>query len=470
MSAPDDGIRLPDAVAWLLEQLTRAGHAAYVVGGCVRDSLLGRTPGDWDICTSALPEQTRAVFSGQKLVLTGLRHGTVTVVLDHTPYEITTFRVEGGYADHRHPDQVRFVPRVEEDLARRDFTVNAMAWNPATGLVDCFDGRRDLADRVIRCVGDPAARFAEDALRILRAVRFAAQLDFTVQPDTAAAARALRETVQDVSAERIFTELDRLVTSLAAGRVVADYGEILAGAIPEIAPCIGCEQPGKWHCYDVWQHTAVALGAVGRDCPSLTPETLRILRWTMLLHDMAKPLCRTVGPDGAVHFPGHNPRGARLADAILQRLKAPNALRQMVTSLVAVHDGPLPGDDPAILRMLAQRGESWLSCLCAVKNADLDAHAQHPAVTARRREVAAFEQRMHQLARTGCYTLGKLKVGGGDVLACGIRPGPGVGEALHALLEAVMDGTLPNDRDALLAELRRMAAAMSGPDGEAPAT
>ncbi len=456
MSANRPPLRLPEPVAWLLAQLAAAGHAAYVVGGCVRDSLLGRTPGDWDVCTSALPDETRAVFAGHKLILTGLKHGTVTVVLQGRPYEITTFRVEGGYTDHRHPDAVRFVPRVEDDLARRDFTVNAMAWSPDTGLVDCFGGRADLAAGVIRCVGQPDARFAEDALRILRAVRFAAQLDFAVDPDTAAAAERLRDTVQNVSAERIFAELDRLLQSPAAGRVLAQYGGILAGAVPEIAPCIGCGQQGRWHCFDVWQHTAAAVGAVGQEN---APGALRTLRWTMLLHDMAKPLCRTVGPDGAAHFPGHNQRGARLADSILRRLKAPNALRQEVASLVAVHDGPLPPDDPAALRLLARRGEGWLAKLCAVKRADLDAHAQNEAVAARRAEVDAFEARMHALARTGCYTLARLKVGGGDALAAGIRPGPAVGDALHALLEAVMDGRLPNDREVLLAALRTQAEA-----------
>lgn len=447
-------ISLPKDVAWLLRQLNRAGYPAYVVGGCVRDSLLGRTPGDWDICTGALPEQTRTVFAGQRLLLTGLKHGTVAVVLAGKPYEITTFRVDGAYADHRHPDAVCFVPGVEQDLARRDFTVNAMAWHPDSGLVDCFGGQRDLQARVIRCVGDPDARFAEDALRILRAIRFAAQLDFSIDPATEAAAQRLRNTVQTVSGERIFAELDRLLNSPAAGRVLERYGRILAGAIPEVDPCIGCTQPGKWHCYDVWQHTAVAVGAVQQD---QDPGTRRILRWTTLLHDMAKPLCRVEGADGAAHFPGHNQRGARLADAILHRLKAPNALRQEVVSLVGVHDAPLPDTEPEILRLLGQHGESWLARLCAVKQADLDAHAANAAVAARRAEVEGFAARMHRLARTGCYSLRQLKVGGGDALTAGIRPGPAVGQALDTLLQRVMTGTLSNERPALLAALADLA-------------
>ncbi|WP_294499939.1 HD domain-containing protein [uncultured Gemmiger sp.] len=452
-------LHLPGPVAWLLAQLNRAGYAAYAVGGCVRDSLLGRTPGDWDICTSALPEETQAVFSGQRLLLTGLKHGTVTVLLEGKPYEITTFRVDGGYADHRHPDAVRFVPRIEEDLARRDFTVNAMAWHPDTGLVDCFGGRRDLDARLIRCVGQPDRRFAEDALRILRAVRFAAQLGFRVEALTAQSALALRDTVQRVSAERIFAELDRLLTSPAAGRTLAEYGAILVGAIPEIEPCIGCTQPGKWHCYDVWRHTAVAVGAArAADLPGADRQAaLRVLRWTLLLHDIAKPACRLEGPDGAAHFPGHNGQSARMADRILRRLKAPNALRQQVVSLVAVHDCPLPvNDTPATLRLLGSRGEAWLTLLCAVKRADLDGHARNAAVAARRAEINDFEAQMHTLARTGCYTLRQLKITGGDVLAAGIRPGPAVGTLLHSLLEEVMDGTLPNEKAALLDRLKQL--------------
>lgn len=447
-------IALPSRVVWILDRLEAAGFSAYVVGGCVRDSLLGVTPGDWDICASASPEQTRQVFSDFRQILTGMKHGTVAVLCDGKTYEITTYRQDGAYADHRHPGTVQFVQGVEGDLARRDFTVNAMAYHPAAGLVDCFGGQQDLAARCIRCVGDPTVRFSEDALRVLRAVRFASQLDFTIDDATARAAASLRDSVQNVSPERIFTEIDRLLAGPAAGRVLAEYGEILAGAIPEIAPCIGCTQPGRWHCYDVWRHTAGAVDAVRK---TLSPESARIVRWAMLLHDMAKPLCRTVGPDGAAHFPGHNQRGAQLADKILRSLRAPTALRLEVCSLVAVHDGPLPQEDPEILRLLARHGETWLERLCAVKQADLAAHARKPAVQAREQEVERFEKRMHTLARTGCYTLQGLKAGGGDALAAGIRPGPDVGQALHTLLEDVMDGTLPNDRDRLLQELKLLA-------------
>ena len=241
-----DTIRLPRDVVWLLQTLHGAGHSAYVVGGCVRDSLLGRQPGDWDLCTSARPDQLRALFQDRQLILTGEKHGTVAVVLHGKPYEITTYRLDGAYRDHRHPDKVCFVGDLARDLARRDFTINAMAYAPGEGVVDLHGGCRDLAAGIVRCVGDPTARFAEDALRILRALRFAARLGFTLAPDTARSAAEAADTLQAVSAERLYAELDGILTVPGAGRVLAQYGGILAGAVPAIAPCMGCTQPGRW--------------------------------------------------------------------------------------------------------------------------------------------------------------------------------------------------------------------------------
>lgn len=453
-------LTLPPVVCELLHTLQQAGHQAYVVGGCVRDSLMGLTPHDWDICTSALPDEIEALFATERLLLNGKRHGTVAVVRDGHSWEITTFRCDGAYTDGRHPDTVRFVPDVREDLARRDFTVNAMAWSPAAGLIDPFGGQRDLQARILRCVGRPADRFAEDALRVLRAPRFASQLDFVLEDATAAAARQCSQGVAHVSPERIYTELDKLLAGPAAGRVLAVYGGILTGALPEIAPCIGCTQPGRWHCYDVWQHTAVAVGAIaGQDLdrPLLAHGDAvgpRVLRWAALLHDLGKPACRTTGPDGAAHFPGHNQRGGQMARCILRRLRAPVYLIEGAAALVAVHDTPLPETDADTLRLLHRRGPQFVRRLCQLKLADLAAHAQNEAVAARTGEVQRFSQRMERLADTGCYRLSTLAVNGADVLAAGLRPGPAVGQALSALLQAVMDGKLPNDRDALLAALR----------------
>lgn len=449
---------LPPAAAALLAQLHGAGYSAYVVGGCVRDSLLGRTPGDWDICTSALPEQMKALFAADKLVLTGEKHGTVTVIRNGQPYEITTYRLDGAYSDNRRPDTVHFVPDVRADLARRDFTVNAMAWSPGAGLVDAFGGQLDLAARRLRCVGDAAARFGEDALRVLRALRFAAQLDFTLEETTAAAALALRDTVQHVAAERIYAELDRLLASPAAGRVLAAHGAILAGALPAVEPCLTCTKPGRRSGYNVWQHTAQAVAALdAQTLAGLDDRDVRVVRWATLLHDMAKPACRSVDKTGRVTFRGHNRRGAELAQDILHRLKAPAYLLEGAPALVAVHDMPLPGDEAGVLRLLARYGPRFLQRLCALKAADLAAHAPTPSANARKQELRTFAERLSALAEQGCYTVARLKVTGGDALKAGIAPGPAVGRALHTLLEAVMDGRLPNERPALLAALAQMA-------------
>lgn len=445
-------IRPPEPACLLLNKLQQAGHDAYIVGGCVRDSLLGRTPDDWDICTSARPEEMEALFAGYRLLLKGKKHGTVAVVLEGHSWEITTFRQDGTYTDGRHPDQVHFVPCLREDLARRDFTVNAMAWSPETGLVDLFGGQRDLQAGLLRCVGDPAARFDEDALRILRAVRFASQLGFRLDPDTARAAFQARNSVRCVSAERIFTELDRLLAGFAAGTVLARYGHVLAGALPEIETCIGCTQPGRWHCYDVWDHTSAAVGAL--DTEGLDARSARVLRWAVLLHDMAKPLCRTVDDAGAAHFPGHNQRGGRLARQILQRLRAPVFVIDGVSGLVAVHDGPLPSSDTEILEQIHLRGPLFLQRLCRLKLADLAAHTNNDAVAQRCREVREFSRRMEELARTGCYTVSGLAITGSDLIAAGLTPGPLVGNTLERLLQQVMQGTLPNDREALLQAVR----------------
>ena len=413
-----DTIRLPHDAYRLLQTLRAAGHSAYVVGGCVRDSLLGRLPGDWDICTSARPDEMKALFHDQRLILTGEKHGTVAVILHGKPYEMTTYRLDGSYRDHRHPDSVQFVDDLAEDLARRDFTINAMAYAPGEGVIDLYGGRSDLAARVVRCVGTPADRFAEDALRT-------------------------------VSAERLYTELDGLLLAPGAGQTLAQYGEILSGAVPEILPCIGCTQPGKWHCYDVWQHSAAAVGAL--DLRGQDTRGVRVLCWATFLHDIAKPLCRSVGPDGAAHFKGHNQRGAQLARVILRRLKAPAYLVDGAVGLIAVHDAPLPADDVGILKLLNRSGAIFLRRLCALKYADLDAHANTPEVAARRADVAAFERRMKELAKTGCYTMRQLAINGADLMDIGIPAGPGVGATLQTLLNDVMEGTLPNEREALLA-------------------
>ena len=434
-------IEIPQGAAWVLKQLLDAGYEAYVVGGCVRDSLLHRMPDDWDITTSAKPEDTKRIF--RRTVDTGIQHGTVTVMVDRTGYEVTTYRIDGEYADGRHPEHVTFTASLLEDLKRRDFTINAMAYCPAEGLVDEFDGIGDIKRRVIRAVGDPVQRFTEDALRMMRAIRFSAQLDYRIDEDTREGIRLLAPNLQKVSAERIRVEMEKLLLSEHPEELKEAYElGLLRQFLPELSECMECGQNNPHHCLSVGDHILRAVKAARRD---------KVLRLALLLHDIAKPLCRSVGPDGAAHFKGHNQRGAQLARVILRRLKAPAYLVDGAVGLIAVHDAPLPADDVGILKLLNRSGAIFLRRLCALKYADLDAHAHTPEVAARRADVAAFERRMNELAKTGCYTMRQLAVNGADLMDIGIPAGPGVGATLQTLLNDVMEGTLPNEREALLA-------------------
>ena len=483
-----------------LRRLHEAGYEAYLVGGCVRDSLLGRTPGDWDITTAALPEQVEAVFAGARIIETGLKHGTVTVLLDGLPLEITTFRTESGYADHRHPDAVAFTLSLTEDLARRDFTINAMAWAPLIrhgsavtpspegegldgGLTDPFGGQADLHAKIVRCVGDPMQRFDEDALRILRALRFAAQLDFTIDPATAAAAHALRDTLALVSRERIAVELTKLLCGPAARRILVEYWEILAVPLPELAPMAGLDQRSKYHCYDVLEHSAAAAEA-------LPPEP--ILRWSALLHDVGKPACFTVDEAGRGHFHGHAKAGAPMAREILTRLRFDKDTVNRITRLVELHDYPIDppvevqdqgsgkaedgscetrilrcaqndgaeadflrrAEERAVRKLIGKLGEADFFRLLELKRADSLAH--HPDYRGR---VAACD-RLAALARelldqAPCFTVRDLAINGNDLLALGVPKGPEIGKILDALLDAVLAGRLPNEREKLLAEAMR---------------
>lgn len=423
----------------ILERLGRAGHAAYLVGGCVRDSLMGRTPGDWDICTAALPGQVQALFAGERVIPTGEKHGTVTVLLGDEAFEVTTFRTEGAYSDNRHPEKVDFVADIKADLARRDFTVNAMAYNPQTGLEDPFGGRQDLAARRLRAVGQPEERFNEDGLRIMRALRFAARLGFELEPKLAGAVRCCRGLLAGISAPRLNAELGGLLCGLNAEQVLLDYPEVLAVFMPEIEPMVGFLQHNAYHSLDVWGHTAKSVGAA--------PPSLE-LRLTMLLHDIGKPASFSLDEKGVGHFYGHEEQSARLARAILERLCYDKLTTGRVLRLITWHDTPVP--PRSLPRWLNRLGERGLRQLLAVKRADVLAQAQasQPANLA---ELDALEAALESLLAAGpCYTLKDLAVNGNDLLALGFAPGRQVGAVLQALLEAVMEDSLPNQRDALL--------------------
>lgn len=435
-------ITIPQPVLALLEKLQAAGYGAWAVGGCVRDSLLGRTPGDWDLCTTARPEETMAVFAAEKTILTGAAHGTVTVVWEGTPYEITTLRAETGYADHRHPDKVEFVHDLALDLARRDFTVNAMACGADGVVVDHFAGQRDLAAGVIRCVGEPARRFEEDALRILRALRFASQLHFALDPATAAAAEKAADTLRAVSAERVYAELNRLVVGAGAADVLRRHPRILAAVIPEIAPTLGFDQKKtEFFAGDLWDHIVDSFAASAPD---------RTVRWALLLHDLAKVNCFTVDEQGNGWTYGHEALSAEMADGILRRLRADNATRRAVTQLIEHH-----GDVPALtereaLRWLNTYGREQTHRLLAVKRADLVGRVQGERTRLFLRELDDFEALLRTAEENGCWSLAQLAVTGGDLMKAGWPKGPALGKTLNALLDAVMEERLPNEKAALL--------------------
>ena len=438
---------LPAPVAELLACLKRAGFSAYAVGGCVRDSLLNLEPHDWDICTSALPEQMQEVFSGYHTVETGLKHGTLTVVANHVPYEVTTFRIDGDYTDHRHPDSVIFVDDLTKDLARRDFTVNAMAWSPDTGLQDPFGGRQDLAAKIIRCVGEPEQRFEEDALRVLRALRFAAVYDFEIEPATAHALRKMAPDLKRIAGERIREELLRLLCGKVAGRILREYPEVLAQIIPEIGPMIGYNQQNHHHSYDLWEHTVRGIEGVPPD---------PVLRLTMLLHDTGKPAVRTTDEKGEGHYKGHPKVSEEIARKTAETLHLDNAFRDRLCMLVRHHDTPLRTENgsintnrPFLLRRLNRFGEADLRALFLIHRSDRIA----TGYTTAEREDIRLQERMKALdallAEQPCYTLKDLAVNGRDLTARGLK-GKAVGETLQRLLEAVMDGETPNEKEALL--------------------
>ena len=433
-------ICLPSQVNTALTLLEGAGHEACVVGGAVRDLLRGAEVHDWDMATSALPEETEAAFSGFPVLETGRKHGTVTVLLDGMPLEITTYRVEGAYSDHRRPDAVAVTSDLREDLARRDFTVNAMAYHPRRGLTDPFGGAADLAAGRIRCVGDLDRRFKEDALRILRALRFAAVFGMEIEENTAGAIHRNRALLGHVAAERICSELTRMLCGSHVGMILEEYPDVLAVPMPEIGPLVGFDQRNPHHCLDAWGHTAAVVS-------SAPPEPA--LRWAALFHDLGKPACFAPGPDGVGHFYGHAAKSRELAGAIMSRLKFDKATRDRALFLVEHHDDPIRPTERAVKRAIQRFGVHDLMQLIALFRADALGHSPDAA----RERLAlcdALETLTHRLAGEGDrFTAKDLAVRGGDLLALGYE-GPALGAALDALVEAVVFEGLENKKEVLL--------------------
>ena len=433
-------IQLPEKVNQIICTLQEHGYEAYAVGGCVRDSILGRIPDDWDITTSATPLETKALFA--RTFDTGIEHGTITVLLDKDAFEVTTYRVDGEYEDSRHPKEVTFTRCLKEDLLRRDFTINAMAYNDSEGLVDIFGGIEDLNNKTIRCVGDARARFGEDALRILRAVRFAAQLGFEIEEETREGIRELAPTLANISAERIQVELIKMLVSPNPNlmRTAYELG-ITKVILPEFDAMMETSQETPHHMYSVGEHTLRAIEVVPAD---------KVLRLAMLFHDIAKPLMKTVDENGCAHFKMHDLKGADMTKEILRRLKFDNDTLNKVVKLVRYHDYRIPADPRSVRRAMNKVGEDLFPLYHEVRQADTLAQSIYLREEKLQNLAEVWGTYEEILEKNECVSLKALAISGSDLIANGMEPGKEIGRVLNALLELVIENPEYNTKETLL--------------------
>lgn len=434
-------IQLPEKVKYIIDTIMEAGYEAYAVGGCIRDSILLREPSDWDITTSASPYQVKELF--RRTLDTGIKHGTVTVMLDKEGFEVTTYRIDGEYEDGRHPKEVTFTRNLTEDLKRRDFTINAMAYNEKDGLVDIFGGLEDIRCKTVRCVGNPLERFSEDALRMMRAVRFSAQLGYRIEEETSNAIRVLASDLKKISAERIQTELVKLLTSPHPDylRMAYETG-ITKVVLPEFDLCMITEQKNPHHCYTVGEHTLVAMQVVRAD---------KVLRLAMLFHDMGKPLCVTTDEEGIDHFHGHPSASEEIAGNVLHRLKFDNDTIYMVKKLVKYHDQYIEPQPKNVRRAIRKMGEDVFPLLLEVKEADVQAQSDFLREKKEKnlKDVRDVYQRI--LEENQCVSLKTLAINGKDLIdQAGMKPGKELGEVLNELLDLVTEDPARNTREYLL--------------------
>lgn len=438
-------MEIPKQIEEVLEKLEKAGFEAYIVGGCVRDGIMGKTAHDYDITTSAEPCETERVFADCRVVETGIKHGTVTVLYKGMSVEITTFRVDGDYPDGRHPEKVAFSRNLKDDLARRDFTMNAIAYSPRRGIIDIFGGESDIKGRIIRCVGDPEKRFSEDALRVLRALRFSAVLGFDIEENTKSALLLKKETLAKVSKERTFSELKRLLCGENVKSVLLEYREVFAEIIPEIREMFDYDQQSKYHNSTLFEHTARAVEAA---------PPREEMRLAMLFHDIGKPACRSTDENGEGHYYGHAAKSAELADKILRDLKCDNALRVRVCEIVKYHDIPVELSRKTIKRRLSRLGGELF---CDVMEAHIaDDSAKQEFARARVETARQAIRIAEEIAQEKpCLDLKGLAVNGGDLREI-MEPSPVMGEILGKLLAEVVDGVLENEKSALMARAKEL--------------
>ncbi len=443
---------ISDKANIIISALENAGYEAFFVGGCVRDCLMNRQCNDIDITTSAKPEELESVLNenGIKYVETGIKHGTVTAVLDTESFEITTYRTDGEYLDSRHPESVKFSCKLEDDLSRRDFTINAMAYNKSRGLVDAFSGASDLKNKLIKAVGDPDKRFKEDALRIMRAIRFSSVLGFEIEENTKKALFDNKELLLNISSERIFSELSKLLLGNNVYSVLTEYKDIIAVVIPEIKPMFNCAQNNPWHLYDVWEHTCKSVAAA--------PESLKI-RLTMLFHDLGKPASKTTDENGINHFKGHQQLSAELADGILKRFKVSNEIYNFLMTIIPVHDISVSTQRNKIKKLLNKlgtdiNGEYYLNSLLQVKRADKSAQNLE-RTQGEIEKLDCISKLLEDIIESSeALTVKDLKINGNDLKSLGMS-GREIGEALEFLLENVIDGNVNNEKTALMKYIKK---------------
>ena len=439
-------IPLSDGARYVIESLEAAGYRAYAVGGCVRDALLGSTPSDYDVTTSALPYEVCGVFTADTVIPTGIKHGTVTVLACGEPIEVTTFRIDGSYTDRRKPDSVRFCRTLGEDLSRRDFTIGAIAYSECEGIIDPYGGRADIEKRVIRCVGDPHARLSEDALRILRALRFSAVLGFSIEPETDKALRELAPLLTEISAERCREELLRLLCGRDAVRVMREYISVIGVIIPELLPMVGFDQKNIHHIYDVYEHTLHVLGGT---------RPIPVLRLSALFHDIGKPDCYELGADGQGHFRGHPERSTEIASGIMHRLRFDGETMRQVLLLVRWHDRQIEETERAVRRALNKLGRDIFFLLLELKVADN--LAQSPAYRDRKRSCEVLDSIAEEIIERGdCTERSRLAMNGSDLIALGMHPGREIGTVLDSIFDSVLSGELPTSRTELIAAAKQL--------------
>ena len=455
-------ITVPEEIGFVIKTLGEAGYEAYLVGGCVRDFIMGVIPKDYDVTTDATPDEVHRVFDDLDvhIIDTGIKQGTVTVIRNHVPVEVTTYRTESTYSDNRHPDDVRFSKSLTDDLSRRDFTMNAIAWNPLRGknaevvqmtevdrtgtndgsFVDAFNGIDDIKNNVIRCVGNPRDRFSEDALRIMRALRFASTLDFEIEGETAKAIFDLKDNLNNISRERIQKELEGLICGNGAERILREYADVIAVIIPEIVPMIGLDQCTPYHIYDVWEHSIrVVSGVPGEP----------VLRLAALFHDIGKPPCFFKDEDGVGHFYGHPEVSAEMAGSIMRRLRFDNETRNKVLTLVRWHDLRPEATEKSVRKALVKVGAELFDEWIAIKRADN--LAQAPEITERQDYISEIEEIGHRLIdEEGTMSLKTLNISGKDLMELGVREGPEIGRILNELLADVLEERLTNEKTILI--------------------